>query len=89
MESGSRGGNAATSPAAAAAFVLGSPPLAALHSMTEMKSAMLQHYTPTSMAAAQCLKNASLHGIPPNVSSKVRETCFVFILCFQFYSSYQ
>lgn len=69
METGSRGGNAATSPAAAAAFVLGSPPLAALHSMTEMKSAMLQHYTPTSIAAAQqCLKNASLHGIPPNVS---------------------
>ncbi|CAL8081965.1 unnamed protein product [Orchesella dallaii] len=66
MERGSQGGNAATSPAAAAAFVLGSPPLAALHSMTEMKSAMLQHYTPTSMAAAQCLKNASFHGIPPN-----------------------
>ncbi|CAG7824028.1 unnamed protein product [Allacma fusca] len=62
MEGVSRGGNAATSPAAA--FVLGSPPLAALHSMTEMKSAMLQHYTPTSVAA-QSLKNASLHGLPP------------------------
>lgn len=57
----SRGGNSATSPAAAAAFVLGSPPLAALHSMTEMKSAMLQHYTPTSAAAAQNLKNSHGH----------------------------
>jgi hypothetical protein len=63
----SQRGNAATSPAAAAAFVLGSPPLAALHSMTEMKSAMLQHYnTPTSAAAAQNMKNS--HGLPPHVN---------------------
>ena len=66
MDGVSRGGNSAPSPAAAAAFVLGSPPLAALHSMTEMKSAMLQHYTPTSVAA-QSLKNSSLHGLPQTV----------------------
>ncbi|XP_021962606.1 homeobox protein Nkx-6.2 isoform X2 [Folsomia candida] len=75
MEGGGRGGNAASSPsAAAAAFVLGSPPLAALHSMTEMKSAMLQHYTPTSVAAAQQnLKNSSSqhHGPHHHVRAQV------------------
>lgn len=67
MERG--GGNSASSPsAAAAAFVLGSPPLAALHSMTEMKSAMLQHYSNTPTSAAQNLKNH--HGLPPHVSQE-------------------
>jgi len=67
MDGGTRGSSAATSPAAAAAFMLGNPPLAALHSMTEMKSAMLQHYTPTSVGA-QNLKNNSSHStVPPHV----------------------
>lgn len=41
------------------AFVLGNPPLAALHSMTEMKSAMFQHYP-----GAQGLKGSPLGGLP-------------------------
>ena len=69
MDAVSRGGNAASSPAAAAAFVLGSPPLAALHSMTEMKSAMLQHYNNSTCGGSANLKNSSHHALPPHVSN--------------------
>jgi hypothetical protein len=75
----SRGGNNATSPAAA--FVLGSPPLAALHSMTEMKTAMLQHYnTPTSVAAQQNLKNSHGHQQQHVRSSKFPLNFHIFLM---------
>lgn len=54
---------------AAAALVLGNPPLAALHSMTEMKQAVMQHYRSAAAAAAAVAARGSGCDLSPDACS--------------------